>query len=211
MNKYSKTIKTWDKLAQKYQDLFMDLNIYDESYDVFCELLEKKDASILEIGCGPGNITKCLLNKRPAYKIHATDAAPSMLALAKINNPTATFELLDARNINELKNKFDAIVCGFCLPYLSENDCIKLIKDSNQLLNKNGLVYISMIEGDYNQSKMETSGDGQHSMFVYYYNTAFISKTLKSNDFKIEKIISLPFTKGNGEQSTHLIFIARKN
>jgi trans-aconitate methyltransferase len=136
MDKYEVTIKTWDLLAQKYQDGFMDLNLYDESYDVFCELLEKKSASILELGCGPGNITKYLLNKRPHYKIHATDAAPSMIALARKNNPTATFEVIDTRNISELKNKYDAIVCGFCLPYLSETDCIKLIEDSFQLLNE---------------------------------------------------------------------------
>jgi ubiquinone/menaquinone biosynthesis C-methylase UbiE len=147
MDKYERTIKTWDKLAEKYQDVFMDLSLYDDSYDAFCALLLKKDATILELGCGPGNITKYLLNKRPDYKIHATDAAPSMLALAEKNNPTATFEVLDCRNISVLKNKFDAVVCGFCLPYLSETDCFKLIKDSFQLLLHAGLVYISMIDG----------------------------------------------------------------
>jgi len=210
MDKYEVTIKTWDLLAQKYQDGFMDLNLYDESYDVFCELLEKKSASILELGCGPGNITKYLLNKRPHYKIHATDAAPSMIALARKNNPTATFEVIDTRKISELKNKYDAIVCGFCLPYLSETDSVKLIKDSFQLLNDGGLVYISMIEGNYSQSKLETSSDGKHSMFVHYYNEAFIYNIFEKNNFSIVKIIRIPYTRGNGEQSTHLIFISRK-
>ncbi len=210
MDKYAQTIKTWDKLAQKYQDTFMDLTLYDASYDAFCYLLKMKGASILEIGCGPGNVTKCLLSKRPDYKIHATDAAPSMLALAKINNPTATVEVLDARNIDELKNKFNAIVCGFCLPYLSESDCKKLIKDCYHLLDEAGLVYISMIEGEYSQSKMETSSDGQHNMYVYLYSEEFIKKNFIENHFVIEEIIRVPYTKGNGEQSTHLIFIARK-
>ena len=188
----------------------MDLTLYNESYDAFCLLLEKKDATILELGCGPGNITKYLLNKRPDYKIHATDAAPSMLLLAKKNNPTATFEVLDCRNIRVLKNKFDAIVCGFCLPYLSETDGIQLIKDGYHLLHHDGLIYISIIEGDYGQSKLETSSDGQHSMFVHYYSEAFMTRIFEANQFSIEKIIRIPYARGHGEESVHLVFIGKK-
>jgi ubiquinone/menaquinone biosynthesis C-methylase UbiE len=68
MDKYERTIKTWDKLAEKYQDVFMDLSLYDDSYDAFCALLQKKDATILELGCGPGNITKYLLIKDQTIK-----------------------------------------------------------------------------------------------------------------------------------------------
>jgi hypothetical protein len=49
MDNYEHTIKTWDKLAEKYQDVFMGLRLYDKSYDNFCQLLQKKDATILEL------------------------------------------------------------------------------------------------------------------------------------------------------------------
>jgi ubiquinone/menaquinone biosynthesis C-methylase UbiE len=211
MDKYAQTIKSWDQLAQQYQDAFMDLSLYDESYDDFCQLLQKKNASILEIGCGPGNVTKYLLNKRSDFKIHATDVSPSMLKLAKKNNPTATIEVLDARNINQIQNNFDAILCGFCLPYLNEVNVKNLIKDSAQLLDPQGLIYISLIEGDYMQSKLETSSDKPHTMFVHYYSELFISAALESNYFSIEKIIRIPYPNKNGVQSSHLIFIARKH
>src|SRR5690606_11871580 len=108
----------------------------------------KGSAKILEIGCGPGNITKYLLFKRPDFNIYGIDIAPKMIALAKSNNPTANFNIMDARQISSLKTKFDGIVCGFCLPYLSNTDCEKLIFDSFNLLNNNGLIYISFAEGD---------------------------------------------------------------
>ena len=63
MDKYRETFETWNKVAQLYEDKFMDLDLYNDTYDQFCELLLKKNASILEIGCGPGNITKYLLSK----------------------------------------------------------------------------------------------------------------------------------------------------
>jgi cyclopropane fatty-acyl-phospholipid synthase-like methyltransferase len=211
MDHYRTTIKTWDKLAQRYQDVFMDLNLYDQTYDAFCNLLEKKDASILELGCGPGNVTRYLLHKRLDYKIHATDAAPSMIDLAKKNNPTATFEILDLRDISELKQRYDGLVCGFCLPYIDELACKKLIQDSYQLLKKEGFIYLSMIEGNYQNSGMETSSDGQHSMFVYYYSESFIINTFEENHFTILNTFKIPYTKSNGSASTHMIFIAKKN
>lgn len=210
MDNYEHTIKTWDQLAQRYQDIFMDLKLYDESYDLFCNYLTTQHATILEIGCGPGNITKYLLRKRPDFKIHATDVAPSMIALAKKNNPSASFTLLDCRNISILDNKFNAIVCGFCLPYLAEADFQKLVEDSTLLLEKDGLLYLSTIEGNYENSNYESSSDGLHRVFVYYYDEARITKTLQENNYSVLERIRIPYTKGDGTKSTHLIFIAQK-
>jgi len=45
--------------------------------------LLNEQAKVLELACGPGNITKCLLSKRPDLEILATDIAPNILELAK--------------------------------------------------------------------------------------------------------------------------------
>ena len=94
MNQNQNTIQTWDQLAQKYHDKFKDVTLYDGTYDLFCAAVAKEEAAILEIGCGPGNVTNYLLSKHPSYKILATDAAPSMIALGQVNNPTANFRVL---------------------------------------------------------------------------------------------------------------------
>jgi trans-aconitate methyltransferase len=166
MDHYENTFQTWDKLASSYQDRFMDLDLYNDTYDLFCSLIEKQAASIFEIGCGPGNVTRYLLSKRPDFKIKATDVAPSMLALAKKNNPAIEVELMDCREIDKIAERVDGIMCGFCMPYLSKDDCLKLIKDCAGLLSSGGVLYFSTIEGDYNASDYETSGDGQHKVCV---------------------------------------------
>lgn len=68
MNTSKSTIETWDKLASQYQDKFMNLDLYNDTYDLFCSRIVKKEASVLELGCGPGNITKYMLSKRPDFK-----------------------------------------------------------------------------------------------------------------------------------------------
>lgn len=210
MNQNENTIQTWDKLAQKYQEKFKDVELYNDSYDLFCEAIGNDSASILEIGCGPGNITKYLLLKHRNYKILATDVAPSMVELGKINNPTAEFKVLDARSISQIYQKFDAIMCGFCMPYLSKEESIQMIKDSWSLLEKGGIFYFSTIENDYNKSESQTSSDGQHTMFVYYHEANYLQKAITDCGFDTLNVLRIEYPKPNDIVDTHLIFIVRK-
>ena len=211
MDSYKITIDTFDKLASIYQDKFMNMDLYDDTYDLFCRLIEKPHPKIFEIGCGPGNITRYILSKRPDADIEAIDLAPNMIELAKANNPTARFKIMDCRAIDQLTDKFDAIVCGFCMPYLSKEDCAKLIKDCALLLNSGGILYFSTIEGDYRQSGYERSSNGTDKAYVYYHQADYLQEALKKNDFKLADLARKSYAKPDGIPSTHMIFIAKKN
>jgi ubiquinone/menaquinone biosynthesis C-methylase UbiE len=209
MNHYKTTIETWNKIASLYQDNFMHLDLYNDTYDTFCNAIKKQNAAIFEIGCGPGNITKYVSTKRPDLKIDATDLSPNMIELAKQNVPTANFSLLDAREINTITKKYDGIMCGFCMPYLSKEDCSKLIKDCSCLLNNKGIFYCSFIEGDYNNSGFETGSSG-HKAYVYYHQQEYLQQLLAENDFENIQIFKKQYHKKDGSSQTHLIFIAVK-
>lgn len=209
MDKYKITFETWNKIADLYQEKFMNLDIYNESYDFFCEQLKANNAAVLEIGCGPGNITKYLLTKNPKLQIHAIDIALNMIQLAQKNNPSANFQVLDARAIHQINQKFDAIICGFCLPYLSKEDVIKLIKDSAHLLNKKGLFYFSFIEGEYQKSGFEQGSTGDKA-YVYYHQNEFLIKQLKEHEFELLKTINIEYPQKNNTIQSHIILIASK-
>ncbi len=209
MDKYKETFQTWNKIASIYKDKFMDLDLYNDSYDIFSELIPKKNSSILEIGCGPGNITKYLLEKRSDFKITATDIAPNMIALAKKNNIAADFRVLDSRDIGELNMEYNAIIAGFCIPYLSKEDCTKLIKDSSNLLTDSGVVYLSFVEGDYESSNY-LSGSSGDRVFFYYHNLNSFKEELEKNDFEIVEIMHKKFEKSDKSEEIHTILIAKK-
>jgi|SRR6218665_2676533 len=211
MNRNQNTLQTWDKLAQNYQEKFMNVTIYDASYDLFCNAIANEKASVLEIGSGPGNITQYLLDKHPNYKILATDVAPNMIELAQKNNPSAQFQVLDARDINQIEQKFDAVLCGFCMPYLSKEESIQLINDSYELLNNNGILYFSVIENDYDRSGSQTSSDGQFTMHVYYHQADYLQAGLKKYGFETIHLLRIEYPKPNDIVDTHLIFIVRKS
>lgn len=209
MDSYKETFETWNKVASLYQDKFMDLDLYNETYDFICNSVIKEKAEILEVGCGPGNITKYLLSKRPDFKIHGIDIAQNMIELAKKNNPTASFKVMDIRQINELLGNFDGIVCGFCLPYLSHTDSEKFFGDANKLLNDNGFLYLSFVEGDPVKSGFQISSSGYRSYF-YYHSLDKFKAQLIENSFEELKMFKVKYKKSETEQDIHTILIAKK-
>ena len=209
MDRYTETFRTWNKVASEYEEKFMNLDLYSDTYDYICHSISKDKAEILEIGCGPGNITKYLLAKRPAYNIFGIDIAPNMIELARRNNPTASFLVMDCREISKLNTKYDGVICGFCIPYLSQDDCAKLIADCSGLLNANGLIYLSFVEGDLKKSGFQVGSSGDRCYF-YYHTLSTVKNQLIENGFDIIKKFEVNYIETDARVKVHTILIARK-
>ncbi|WP_378172073.1 class I SAM-dependent methyltransferase [Aquimarina sp. SS2-1] len=187
----------------------MELDLYNDTYDNFCNELIDENPKILEIGCGPGNIIKHIISKRPDSIIFGIDIAPNMIALAKKNNPSANFEIMDGREINTLNSSFDGIICGFYLPYLSKSDRFNLIKNCANLLNNNGVLYISFVAGNYKNSGYRTGSTGDQ-VYFYYHNLDDTKKELIEHHFSILYIIHKNYQRKDGSIEIHTIIIARR-
>lgn len=209
MDRYQETFKTWDKIAQVYEDKFMNLDLYNDTYDIFCELIPKINPNILEIGCGPGNITQYLLAKNPNFRITAIDNSVNMIELAKKNNPTAKVQVMDSRDLHTIPNKFDAIICGFCIPYLSQSDCTKMIMDCNKLLNDSGIFYISFIAGNPSDSGY-LSGSSGDRVYFYYHDLKNIEKDLTTASLEIKESFQKKYKKADDIEEIHTILIVEK-
>ncbi|MBJ2176456.1 methyltransferase domain-containing protein [Aureibaculum sp. A20] len=205
------SVQTYNSSAKNYQDKFMEMDLYNDTFIQFCDLIKVDNAKIFEIASGPGNITKYLRSIRPKFQIKGIDLAPNMIKLAKINNPEVDFKRMDCRNINEIKESFDAIMCGFCMPYLTKDECSKLIQDCSNLLNTNGILYISTMEDDYEKSGLEaTSFSGKNQVYIYYHQADFIEKQLDKSGFEIVNLIRKKYPETDGTFLTDMIFIVKK-
>lgn len=212
MNKTETTVSTFNKMAQFYLDKFGEMPDYAESFDAFCTAIKKSQAKVLELACGPGNITAYLLKKRPDFDVLATDLADNMLELGKKNVPKAKFLKLDCRYFLQLNSKFDAIFCGFGLPYLNQDEVEELIKDAAHCLNENGILYLSTMEDDYSKSgpKGPSSG-GPDITYTYYHQGTFICKALNHNGFEIIYEDRKKYDNQHGEITTDLFLISKKS
>lgn len=210
-DRIKETIETYNVSAKAYQDKFMDMDLYNDTYDTFCHLITKSNPKIFEIATGPGNVIKYILCKRPDFKIFGIDLSSNMVELAKQNNPKAEFTVMDCRDIHVIDTKFDGILCAFCLPYLSKEESLKLITDASLLLEPDGVLYISTMEGDYNKSGYETTSfSGDNRVYVYYHQANFIIACLSELGFEISSLQRKQYPEPDGSFLTDMIFIARK-
>lgn len=209
MDQSKHAVAIFDKYAALYQTKFMNVDLYGDTFDFFCDRMPKPNSTILELACGPGNITKYLLGKRPDLKILGTDLAPNMIRLAQENNPTAVFRLMDARDLAKTGKQYDGVMVGFCLPYLTKEETKKLIADTLKVLNPGGCVYFSTMEDDHGKSGYRKGSQGDE-IFMHFYTGAFLVETLEENKFQIllsERKIS---EMTDGSKVTDLIIIAKK-
>ncbi len=150
------------------------------------------------------------MNKKPDLKILGIDIASNMIELAKKNNPSANFEVMDCKKLKSLTSRFDGIMCGFTLPYLNKSEVKRLITDASEIINDNGILYLSTMEDAYDKSKIISSSTNKNSgVFTYYHQEDYLSKALLENDFKILNIQRKEYPEPKDE-SRDLIIIAQK-
>ena len=186
----------------------MDVSQYHQGLDTFLQSLQGSNPSILEIACGPGNLTKYLLQKTENIRIHGIDLAPNMIELAKQNCPKASFEVLDCRHISKLHQKYEGVVAGFCLPYLDKYEASTLLEGISNLLIPGGVLYLSTIEGTYSSSGLKKGSTGDE-IFQYYYSLSEIEGFLTKFRFKLiwKQRVSI---ESNPHQDIDIILIAEK-
>ncbi|MEM8892688.1 MAG: methyltransferase domain-containing protein [Bacteroidota bacterium] len=205
-------VDAFDHAAEGYAEKFMDQSLYQDSFDQFCEALPFPHARILDIACGPGNISKYLLARLPKLQLLGIDLAPRMIELAKAHNAEAEFMVWDSREIKALGRKFEGIMCGFCLPYLNKEEALDMLAQSADILTENGILFLSTMEGRYEDSGWEgpSSGEGP-KIFMHYYESAYLVAALEQLGFEILLQQRQDFDKYEHKKFTDLILIARKN
>jgi len=175
--------------AELYQEKFMATDLYHNALDLFCNAMKSGKADILEIACGPGNITQYLLQQNPSFNILGIDLAPKMLDLARINNPSATFQL-----------------------YLSKAEALAFIQDAASLLKPGGCLYLSTMEDDYHLSGLEVSNSGKGpAIYIYYHEEDYLKAALEEAGFEIIALKRQKYPEAKRPSTQDLLVIGRKS
>jgi hypothetical protein len=111
--------------------------------------------------------------------------------------------------LNSLEKKFNGIICGFTIPYLSINDCKKFIFDCSNHLKNEGILYLSYVAGENKNSGFISGSSGDRTYF-YYHNTQDLVKELTANRMGIVDLIDIDYLKSDNSIEVHSIIIAKK-
>lgn len=199
----------FSKYAKAYEERFMYEDMYNSSYDALLKELPA-NAKVLELGCGPGNITKYLMDKLPGLNYTATDISKEMLNLSMKNNPSAKHLLLNVTELHILNDSYDAIVCGFAFPYLNQEEINYFFNECERLLNKKGLIYLSFILSEDFKCSEEKSSKGDEKVFVFQYSANNIEELRQNNSFLLKEEFCYSFKNNKGIDEIHCAQILTK-
>ena len=217
MDDYQVTIDTFNRSAELYEEKFLENEVYGETYRDFFELIEPNQKSLLDIGCGPGSVSFYLANRIPDLRVTGIDPAPRMVELAQANVPKGKFYQIDARGFTQQLDEqtsdegnrcFDLIACAFCIPYLVPEDVQKLIAECADILAHRGLLYLSFIEGDSQNSRMLTNARGE-SVFMSFYEVHNIKGYLANYGLDVVYEQRKCLDTDNQQADTDIFLIAR--
>ena len=178
------SVNTFDRFAQTYAQKYLALDTYDAYYRQFCSHLAQQGASVLDVACGPGNVSAFLARERPDLQVLGIDLAPNMVRLAQTHVPSANFLVHDCRHLPDLDRVFDGIAYGFGLNYLNQEDAEQFFESLSKVLMPNGVLYLSTMSGPREHSGLQTSSSGDQ-VYVYYRPKQEIEQLVQSSGLKL--------------------------
>lgn len=140
--------KLYSELAQVYHAMYQSIFDYEKEFQWYDGLLRKYSRqSILEIGCGTGNLAPFFL--KAGYEYAGLDLFAEMLQIAKQNHPQATFVQGDMRDFH-LPRTFDSvIITGRSLCYMTTNkDVMSALQAIYRTLQEKGLLIFDSFKAD---------------------------------------------------------------
>ena len=123
----------YTSLAQVYEAMYKTFINYEEEFALYKQLLVKYHCqSVVEIGCGAGNLAGRFIKDGLNYT--GLDISAEMLAIAKKNNPACTFFQSNMQHFILPQPVDAAIITGRTISYLHSN---KDVNESLFAINKN--------------------------------------------------------------------------
>ena len=105
---------TWD--PERY------LTYADERGRPFVELLARVDATdpatVVDLGCGPGNLTALLVERWPAARVVGLDSSAEMIDKARATTPAVDFRVTDLRDWAAGADQVDVLVSNATLQWV---------------------------------------------------------------------------------------------
>ncbi len=173
--------------------------------------------NILDIGCGTGVFTELIRNDHKPSEIYGLDFISDAIQVAKSNFRQINFFVSKLPEIKIQKKNFDFVIASEVIYYLNDNAQKILINNIYDLLNKDGIIFITSAIGDdyLNEKKIMYLLDSNfklisknfshmylYNKFILFFNYAIRLKELidlnmepNSHEMKAKYKKYLKFTK----------------
>ena len=175
----SKTIRTYDKYAEKYFQINNSIDEIKNLLEIFVENLNGE--KILDVGCGHGRDAKFFSDL--GCEVKGIDLSEKLLEIARKNAPKAEFYLMDMRNLAFPSDYFDGIWACASFLHIPKKDSRKTLDEFYRVLKQNGLLYLSVKEG-CSEGFVKSAQYGNEERYFVFYNSKEL-RELVEGKFKV--------------------------
>ena len=177
------TIDSYDKTAVEYYKLVSEFKLLPEITE-FIKIV-RKNGKILDLGCGPGHHSKYFSNL--GFDVIGIDLSLEMIKIAKRESIKSVFQVMDILDLNFEKDTFNGIWASASLLHVPKSKIKFVLKKLKEILIENGILYISLKQGEGSEIFIDNRYGGVEKHYVYYYPEE-IEKLLKNVGFNIIEI-----------------------
>jgi ubiquinone/menaquinone biosynthesis C-methylase UbiE len=169
------------KIAQKYTDEYFD---DDADFPYIARFLKnlKPGGRILDIACGPGMLTKHLLDK--GFQAEGIDLSGEMIAIARQKVPQAKFQIMDMRHLEYPDKAFDGLLLTYGLIYIPSDELTPTLNEFSRVLKPKGSIFMINQEGKSDHIEQEPMKPDE-SLYVNFFTAKSLETALSGSGFEI--------------------------
>lgn len=185
-----------------------------KAYSIKEELkgLSIDNKSILDAGCGGGDVSEFLIENSRGSKITGCDQSDIRVAHARTKNPRGRFFTSSLEKIEADDDSFDLVVCRYVFEYLKNPE--QVLKEFRRVTKKGGEIFIIDLDGvfknlytdnlEFNHtlshivSKIEVDLEAGRKLPSYFKKKAFSEMEVQMSSFFF-KGEDLALEKANSE------------
>jgi 2-polyprenyl-3-methyl-5-hydroxy-6-metoxy-1,4-benzoquinol methylase len=202
----NQTITAYDKNALSYSDKFVNFSSYTEKIKKFRDSYVKENATLLDMGCGPGH-NAAILSRVDNLKIIGFDLSREMVKLAKANAPGAEFHVKDI-NAFESGEPCDVVIASFCIVHLTQEETESLLEKISIILKPGGHLYLSFMEGK--GQGFETTSFSEDEIFFNYYDRNYMRERLNHHNLELLEDFAEAYPEKDGAVTRAIFMFARR-
>lgn len=203
------TVATFSRLAERYAEKYFHLDIYDQYLERFVRRIDAQGAKVLDVACGPGNVSAFLAKARPDLKLLGIDLAEGMINQARTRVPCAEFLVRDCRDLGTLKPVFDACVFAFGLSYLTDDDANRFFTSLNAIVSDSAVLYLATITGEPSLSGFESSSSGDR-VYLQYRSVDEVLALVERAGYRVDFVEMIPSPANASKPTQDLVLIAQR-
>ena len=207
MDETQTTIHSYNQNAKAYADKFMCHEPYAKQAKAFAELLRSGD-SVLDIGCGPGNVAKQLLAVK-TLQLTGVDLSEEMVKLARANVPSGKFFCQDIRQAEFVTGSFDAVLLSFSIVHLKDAEAYQLLKKAVLWTKPGGRLFVSFMEGK--QAGFEQTRFSRQPIYFNYFAREKIMQFLEDQGIEITYSGQQDYQEPDGAITKDIFLFGRKS